>query len=69
LGEVRDCGVIGVQFSGLCDQNLSEIGEDAPISALIGIGQGGAADIATNAEMVKFFRNGLQWTFAHFDHS
>jgi len=33
---------------------LREVGEDAPVVRLVGVGQGGACDAAAKAEMIAF---------------
>ncbi|MBA7592857.1 hypothetical protein ES708_35053 [subsurface metagenome] len=44
---------VGVQSPGLSDEHLGEVGVDAPVSDLVGIGQGIAGDVSTNAHMVE----------------
>jgi len=43
----------GVKFSGFCDEDMSEIGINPPISGLIGVGQGIAGDFAPDAQVIK----------------
>jgi hypothetical protein len=45
---------VGVQFPGPADQNLGEVGIDAPISLLVGFGQGAAGDLAAEACVIEF---------------
>jgi len=44
---------VGVQSSGLSDEHLGEVGVDAPVSDLVGIGQGIAGDTPPDAHMVE----------------
>ena len=46
-------GIGGIKASGFCDQDLSKIGIDLPISGLIGVGQGIAGDLAPDAQVIK----------------
>ena len=46
-------GSFGIQRSGCGDEHLGEIGIDAPISHLVGIGQGVARDLAAKTHVVK----------------
>ena len=45
--------VVGVEAAGLANQHLSEIGVEAPIANLIGIGQGIARDPAADAQVIQ----------------
>ena len=40
--EIETERLVGLQGSGDADQYLSEVGEDAPVVRLVGVGQGGA---------------------------
>jgi len=44
--------VAGIQRPSDGDQVLGEVGEDAPVVGLVGVGQGGACDAAAEAEMI-----------------
>jgi len=44
---------VGVQSSGLPDEHLGEVGVDSPVSDLVGIGQGIAGDVPSDAHMVE----------------
>ena len=57
-------GFAGVQTPRLGDQHLSEFGVDAPVSPLVGIGQGAARHLAAKTHVVEFVGNGAQ---AYFD--
>jgi hypothetical protein len=46
--------VVGVEWTGRSDQDLSEIGKDAPISFLVGVGQCASRDVASDARMIEF---------------
>ena len=43
----------GVKFSGFCDEDLSEVGINPPISGLIGVGKGIAGDLPPDAQVIK----------------
>jgi hypothetical protein len=43
-----------IKFSGLVDQDLSEIGADSPVPHLVGIGQGISGDFPTYAHVIEF---------------
>jgi hypothetical protein len=45
-------------MSGDADQMLSKIGEDTPVISLVGIGQGRAWDIASEAHVIEFAAQG-----------
>jgi len=44
---------VGVKFLGSGDENLSEVGVDAPVAVFVGLGQGVAGDERSNAHVVK----------------
>ena len=44
---------VGVQSPGLSDEHLGEVGVDAPVFDLVGIGQGIAGDVPTDAHMIE----------------
>jgi len=46
-------GIGGVKLSGFCDYDLSEIGINPPIPALIGVGEGVSGDLSPDAQMIK----------------
>ena len=52
--------LVGVEAAGLANQHLSEIGVDAPIANLIGIGQGIARDPAADAQVIQLASRGAQ---------
>ena len=45
--------IVGIQHAGTRNQNLREVGEDAPIVTLIGIGQRRSRNAATNAHVIQ----------------
>ena len=47
-------GFLGVELSGLADEELSEIGVDLPRTYLIGMGESVARDPAADAHVVEF---------------
>jgi hypothetical protein len=56
-------GIAGVKLSGLCDEDASEIGVDAPIAVLIGLGQGVASDVPSEACVIQLGLQGVQTDF------
>ena len=44
---------VGVKSSGLGNQDLSEVGVDAPISDLVGVSQGIARHVSSKAHMIE----------------
>ena len=55
--------IVGVQHAGMGDENLSEIGEDVPVVAFVGVGQGRTGDPASNTHVVQLVRRGPQTGF------
>ena len=53
--EIDAKGVACVKRPSDADQVLGEVGEDAPVVGLVGVGQGGARDGAAEAEMVALW--------------
>ena len=49
-----------VQASGGPDQDLGEVGVDAPVAVLVGVGQGGSGDPSPDAHVVQLGANGPQ---------
>ena len=45
--------VVSVELTSGSNQNLSEVGKDAPISFLVGIGQCASRDVASDARMIE----------------
>ena len=54
--EFRAERILGVQQTGTRDQNLREIGKDAPVVTFIGIGQGRSRDPAADAHVIQLVR-------------
>ena len=52
--------LVAVQSGGTFDQHVSEIGEDAPIPPLVGIGQGTAGRLGANAAVIDLRAQRLQ---------
>ena len=52
--------VLGVQLSSLANEHLSELGIDAPVPVLVGIGQGAPGNLASNAGMIELGLHGPQ---------
>jgi len=46
-------GIVDIEFSGLGNQDLCEIGVNPPIANLIGMGQGVSGDFASNPQMIQ----------------
>ncbi len=44
---------LGIQFAGLPDQDLSEIGKDPPVPGFVGMGQGGSEHPSPKAHVVE----------------
>lgn len=51
---------IGVERGGLPDEDLGEIGKDAPVAMFVGIGQRGAGDGLADAGVIEFRAEGRQ---------
>jgi len=45
--------VLGVQLSCLANEHLSELGIDAPVAVLVGLGQCRPRNVAANTDMVE----------------
>lgn len=45
--------VLGIKRPGDGNQGLGEVRIDAPVAVLVGLGQGGAGDVAANAHVVE----------------
>src|SRR6185295_2769594 len=54
--EIDSKGFVDVETSCHSNQTLSKVTVDAPVPSCVGIGQGVASDLRTNAEMVEFGR-------------
>ena len=54
VGEVHAQAFVGIEPSGLSDQPLGELGIDAPIARLVGIGKRGTADRFAKPHVVEF---------------
>ena len=50
----------GIELSGPAHQHLGEVGPDAPVSGLVGVGQGASGDSATDANMIELGLDGAQ---------
>ena len=46
--------VLGIQGSGETDEGVSEVGIEAPVALLVGVGQGSAGDAAAQSQVVEF---------------
>src|ERR1700738_2810644 len=55
--------VARIKFAGLRNEKRGEIGIDAPVAVLIGLGQCVACDLATNADVIQFGLHGVQTDF------
>jgi len=49
-----------IQILGLFDKDLSEVPEDSPIPALVGVGQGASGDFSMDSGMIQFAFHGSQ---------
>jgi len=56
-------GIIGVEFCGALDEDLSEVGEDAPVVIFIGVGQRGACDRQADAGVIEFVAERVETGF------
>ena len=56
-------GFSSVKRTGLLNQNLAEIGKDAPVAPFVGVGQSAARDRVPNAAVIKFRPQGAQARF------
>ena len=55
--------IVRIEFARLGDEDVREIGIDAPVAIPIGLGQSIACDGATKAEMIEFGFDGIQTDF------
>ena len=46
--------VVGIQGSGEADEGLGEVGVEAPVAGLVGVGKGIAGDAAAQSHMIEF---------------
>ena len=53
-------GIVDVQAPGGPDQDLGEVGVDAPVAILVGLGQGGSGDPSPDAHVIQLGANGPQ---------
>jgi len=60
LVEFQDPLVVGIQASGVLNQGIGEIGEDAPVSLLVGVGERTPGDLSPDARVVEFGFHGAQ---------
>ena len=56
-------GLVSVEGGGLLDENMSEVGEDAPVPGFIGVGQGAAGDGVSKARVIKLRTESGQTSF------
>ena len=47
-------GIVGIEATSLADENLGKVGIDSTISDLVGVGQGIARDISSEAHVIEF---------------
>ncbi len=47
-------GIVGVEATSLADEDLGKVGIDSPISDLVGVSQGIARDISSEAHVIEF---------------
>ena len=52
--EIHADGIGGVERPGDADQDLSEVGKDASVTRLVGVGQSGPRHLAAYSEMIEF---------------
>ena len=45
--------IVDIQYTSTTNQNLGEVGKDSPIVNLVGVGQGTARNLATNARVIQ----------------
>ena len=45
---------VGIKSAGVSNQDLGEVAIDAPVADLIGVGQGVARDLSTEAHVIEF---------------
>src|SRR6516165_5149395 len=53
IGQIHSQRFLGVKATGNDNEGLGEFVVDTPVARLVGIGQGAAADVATDAEVVE----------------
>src|ERR1700723_512150 len=63
LFQVDTQRVFDIQFSGVCNEDLSKVGVDAPVAILVGLGQSVARDATTNAKVIQFGFHRIQAGF------
>ena len=61
--EIETERLIGVHGARDVNENLSEVGEDAPVMRLVGVGDRGARDPAAEAHVIKLALHGAQASF------
>ena len=55
--------ILSVEFARLGNEDVSEVGIDAPVALLVGFGQSVACDRAAKAQVIKFGADGVQTGF------
>src|SRR5258708_10193959 len=63
LSEFLTEGVIGVECAGAANDNLREVGEDAPVVSLVSVGQGRLGNSAAYAHMIELGGRGSKTGF------
>ena len=61
--EFKAEGLVGVKRGGLLDEDLSEVGEEAPVAFFIGVGQRAARDGLADAGVIESRAEGGQTGF------
>ena len=61
--EIEAQRFVGVKRTSGSDERLCEVGVDAPMVRLVGVGQGGACDLAAEAHVVELAAEGSQTGF------
>ena len=56
-------GIVGIQIPGRPDQDLGEVGVDAPVAVLVGVGQRVPGDPSPDAHVIQLGANGPQARF------
>ena len=51
---------VSIEFAGLADKDLSEVGVDSPVASFVGIGQRGTGDISSKACVIEFGLHGTK---------
>ncbi len=54
---------MGVENARALDERLSQVMIDAPVTILVGVGQGAMGDAATNSQVVELLLAGAQASF------